>query len=471
MRAVGYFVEGARRGGSKRSVGEQNRAFLDFCTQHGYEVAATFLDTKDKSDGPDSLRQMLTFLRREDRGFMVVVVDSLGTLGSDLSQAAMRLLTIEQTGVSVISAETGREAVNGLLETWAERGSGTPTSERVRSAMRKKAVRGEALGRPPFGYRVGPRRKLELVSDEARIIRYIFRLYLQEGMGVRKIAGQLNREEITTRRGGAWSMVTVRDILRNRVYLGTYSRLGVKIAGSHPALVSSEDFAAVQDRLQTRNPPTRERTVEPFLLSGLVFCARCGSRMIGVTRRQRWKVSSGEEHHGSYRYYQCEARTNRSSCGYNTQRAAELEKRVQSMLGEDSPLVNRIRRAGNADAYVLDVSVEVDRIEGRIKRNRRELEQLISSAAHGHLSLERARALGTDVIAEDERLESELSAAKSRIAATLSDAERQKRLEESRDKLINSGKKMEFSVRRSAFREVIDRIEVDGEEVRLSVRF
>ena len=141
------------------------------------------------------------------------------------------------------------------------------------------------------------------------------------------------------------------------------------------------------------------------------------------------------------------------------------------MLGEDSPLVNRIRRAGNADAYVLDVSVEVDRIEGRIKRNRRELEQLISSAAHGHLSLERARALGTDVIAEDERLESELSAAKSRIAATLSDAERQKRLEESRDKLINSGKKMEFSVRRSAFREVIDRIEVDGEEVRLSVRF
>ena len=29
MRAVGYFVEGARRNGAKRSIGDQNRAYLD----------------------------------------------------------------------------------------------------------------------------------------------------------------------------------------------------------------------------------------------------------------------------------------------------------------------------------------------------------------------------------------------------------------------------------------------------------
>ena len=46
MNAVGYFVEGARRNGGKRAIGDQNRGFLEFCQRQGYEVAATFLDTE-----------------------------------------------------------------------------------------------------------------------------------------------------------------------------------------------------------------------------------------------------------------------------------------------------------------------------------------------------------------------------------------------------------------------------------------
>ena len=209
----------------------------------------------------------------------MVVADSLGVLGTDLGQSAIALLQLESAGVRVVSAHNGTELAKELLETWADRGEGTPVSERVRSAMRKKAVRGEVLGRPPYGYQVGPRRRLELVPDEALIVRYIYRLYLQEEMGIRKIAGQLNSETIPTRRGGRWSMVTVRDILRNRSYLGTYTRFGVKVAGSHPPLVSPEDFRRVQDRLQSHQVSERTRTVTPFLLSGMVYCSRCGNRL------------------------------------------------------------------------------------------------------------------------------------------------------------------------------------------------
>ena len=45
--------------------------------------------------------------------------------------------------------------------------------------MRRKAVKGEVLGRPPYGYKVGNRRRLELIPEEAVVVRYIFRLYLQ----------------------------------------------------------------------------------------------------------------------------------------------------------------------------------------------------------------------------------------------------------------------------------------------------
>ncbi len=470
MRAVGYFVEGARKSGHKRSIGEQNQAFLDFCTRRGYEVAGTFLDTEDEAPGAGGFPQMLHFLGRADRGFTIVVVDSLGALGPDLGQGALKLLEIEQTGVPVLLAHNGAEAFRELVETWADRGEGTPVSEKVRSAMRRKAVKGEALGRPPYGYRVGPRRRLELVPEESVVVRYIFRLYLQEGMGIRKIAGQLNSENIVTRRGGRWSMVTVRDILRNRAYLGHYSRFGTTVTGSHPALVSPEDFRKVQDRLQSRHGVTRTRTVQPFLLSGLLYCGRCGNKLIGVSRRQKWTVKSGEEKTAAYRYYQCESRTNQNSCAYNTQRVAELEGRLRSALAEDDQPVTRLRRAGNVDSYLLDLRTQLDRIENRMKRNRRQVEELVADAAHGHITLERMKSLGGDLAREHQDLEAELASARDRLHAQQTEAERRRHLEELRLRVLREWEQLSLADLQSALREVVDRIEVDDEDLRVFLR-
>ena len=470
MRAVGYFAEGARKNGSKRSIAEQNHAFIDFCTRLGYEVAATFLDTEEPKGVDAGFAQMLTFLGRADRGFTVVAVDSLGTLGPDLGQAALKLLEIEQTGCQVLIAHTGNEAFKELVETWADRGDGTPISEKVRSAMRRKAVKGEVLGRPPYGYRVGPRRRLELVPEEAVVVRYIFRLYLQEEMGIRKIAGQLNSEDVMTRRGGRWSMVTVRDILRNRAYLGHYSRFGTTVTGSHPALVSPEDFRKVQDRLQTRHGAIRTRTVVPFLLSGLVFCAKCQNKLIGVSRRQQWTTKAGETKTAAYRYYQCESRTNQNSCAYNTQRAAELEASVRASLKDDDRPVTRFRRAGNVDGYLVDLVGQVDRVEGRMKRNRRQVEELVADAAHGHITLERMKSLGGELAKEHQELEGELSSAKGRLEAQAGEAERAAHLEALRNRLLRDWEQFSFDDLQAALRDVIDRIEVDGEELRVFMR-
>ena len=470
MKAVGYFVEGARRNGSKRSIGDQNRAFLDFCAGQGFEVAATFLDTEQVVGGALGFAQMLQFIERPDRGFTVVVVDGLMALGKDLGQAAMKLLTIENSGVQVLSMQSGGEAARELVTTWADRGDGTPVSERVRSAMRRKAVRGEVLGRPPYGYRVGPRHRLELVPEEALIVKYIFRMYLQENLGIRKIAGRLNEENILTRRGGRWSMVTVRDLLRNRSYLGTYTRFGVKVPGSHAPLVSAEEFRRIQERLQSHSGASRERTVVPFLLSGLAYCGRCGNKMIGVSRRQRWTTKDGEARAAAYRYYQCESRTNQSACGYNTQRAVELEATVRERLAEDSPGVTRLRRAGNADSFLLDLVSQVDRIEGKMRKTRRQIEEVVADTAHGIITIERMRTIGGELARDQQGLEIDLAAAKDRLAAQQSEAERRRHLQELRERLVRDWDTLEFGELQSAVREVVDRLEADGTDVRIFLR-
>ncbi|MFN0096495.1 MAG: recombinase family protein [Dehalococcoidia bacterium] len=472
MNAVGYFVEGAKRAGQKRSVGDQNRAFLEFCAKEGFEVSGTFLDTDPPEAEASGYKQMLAFLRRGAREFTVVVVDNLGTLGGDLGRAAMKLMTIEAAGVSVVSAATGRDAAKDLVDAWANAsGDETPVSERVRTAMRRKAVRGEVLGRPPYGYQVGPRRRFELVPEEAVVVRYIFRLYLHEGLGIRRIAGQLNEEAILTRRGQRWSMVSIRDILRNRVYLGTYTRFGVKVPGSHAPLVTAEDFRRVQERLQANQPQAKERTMTPFLLSGLVYCTRCGNRLIGVSRKQRWTTKAGEERLATYRYYQCESRTNQNACGYNTQREADLETRVRERLSQASPQqVSRFHRAGNVDTYLLDQKTQVERQESRIRRVRRQVEEVVADAARGHISLERMKAQGAELAADQEAIEAELAAAKARLEAHQTEAERHEHLEDLRDHLSADWETMTFEARQGALREVVDRVEVDGDECRVFLR-
>jgi hypothetical protein len=265
-------------------------------------------------------------------------------------------------------------------------------------------------------------------------------------------------------------MVTVRDLLRNRVYLGTYTRFGVKVPGSHPPLVTADDFRRVQERLQSRGHRGTERTLTPFLLSGLVYCARCGSRMIGVSRRQSWKTRDGDTHSATYRYYQCESRTNQNACGYNTQRAQELEDRVRESIADPGPAVTRLMRAGNADSFALDLMSQAVKVESRMRRTRRELEELVADTAHGHISLERMKSLGTELALEQRDQEQELAAIRGRIEAQNTEAERQKHRELQRERLSGDWESMGFDDLQSAVREVVDRIEVDGAEMRLFTR-
>jgi DNA invertase Pin-like site-specific DNA recombinase len=330
VRAVGYF----RETGSNGPVAEQSKTFLEFCRSNGYEAAAVFLDSAN-GQGVPGFWQMFEFLRNQrEQGFVLVAVPALTSLGGDLTESARRYFQLSTLGVSIVTLdEGGVEAGDELMRRWTASRKNGRLGEKVRAAMKKKAVKGEALGRPPYGYRVGPRRRLQIVAQEGSVVRYIFRLYLKDGLGIRRIARRLNEEGLKTRRGALWSMVTVRDLLRNRAYLGTYTRFGVRVPASHPPLISPEDFSRVQERLDARRPKTSTRKTSRFLLSGLCFCGYCGNKMIGVTRRQRWqRRSDGEVRTAIYRYYQCESRTNRSLCDYHTRRAEALEEEIRNEL-------------------------------------------------------------------------------------------------------------------------------------------
>ena len=173
--------------------------------------------------------------------------------------------------------------------------------------------------KPPYGYRRVKLERdkgftLEIVPEEAEIIRLIYDLYtsgelLPDGtrkrLGVSLIVRRLNALKVPTKMGGDWVVATIRDILINPVYCGKIrwnwrhqvkrmvdGKLSVErprasveecviVNGLHPPIVSEETFNLAQDLMKHNPPrPIGERYAVRSPLAGLVICGKCGRRMV-----------------------------------------------------------------------------------------------------------------------------------------------------------------------------------------------
>lgn len=150
----------------------------------------------------------------------------------------------------------------------------------------------------PYGYRLAGR-DLEIVPEEAEVVRHIFSAYLS-GQGKDDIAKELNQLGVDRGRNREkWYPSTVAYILTNISYTGnmiwqkSYAtdtipfqqvrNRGQKpryfVEHSHPAIVSSEDFQRVQKLMSFRNGQFRGtvRQRRETLYSKRIYCGECGS--------------------------------------------------------------------------------------------------------------------------------------------------------------------------------------------------
>ena len=332
MRAIAYFqttAESPMGHFRRRTILE--RLFQDYCSTHRHISHGVFADSTCDPHVPE-FRRMLQLIRSSRQAYLVVI-PSVEHLGDSLRLQVARVLELDALGCQVRCDDPQvPDPLRAALQRDTARGDGRDHRHAVRDGMRAKASEGLALGKPPYGYRIGPGSRLQPVPAEAVVVRHIFHLYLSEGMGVRLIARSLNESGLTTRRGKPWTMVTVRDTLRNSAHIGTYRRFGYRVLGNHQGIISAVDFHRVQDRMHSLSPRRGHTRASPFLLTGLLYCGQCGSPMMGITRRRTWHRTDGERVHGEYRYYQCQSRVNRGQCQYHTHQASALDDQVLLQL-------------------------------------------------------------------------------------------------------------------------------------------
>ncbi|HEX3030672.1 MAG TPA: recombinase family protein [Bacillota bacterium] len=327
--------------------------------------------------------------------FQIVIFKGISRFARSTQEALDVLERLKAQGLRVISYEENYDSQKensnfmftmhaAIAEYEAEK-----TGIRVRLGNKAKTQGGQWCGSAPDGYKLVEKR---LAIDEARrgIIQQIFTLYA-EGMGSFRVAELLNRQGQLTSTGGLWCAKTVRDVLRNQAYTGAavYNKTRqrrvrdynsgeegkkkwVRQANpaeewvikddAHQAIIHGELF----DRVQTLLRRHGTRVAAPrasHLLTGLLYCGKCGAGMVCQKR------SAGNR---TYRYYICKTyhKYGREHCSQANTNAELLEKEV---LGRLAVKLRQLVPGLRPENCLTVVEGDVQDLEKQLREIRRKL--------------------------------------------------------------------------------------------------
>lgn len=316
-------------------------------------------------------------------------------------------------------------------------------SGKVKSVLHAKKKSGQFLAAyAPYGYRKSAEDKHKLVVDEesAAVVRRIYGLR-HDGMGYGKIAAALNQDGALSPRwywaihygngrckySRLWSDVTVKNILKDPVYLGSIlqNRTGTRSykdktviqkpesdwifhENTHEAIVARETWEAVQEfnrhsklRAAGNNPP------QSSLFSGKLVCAGCGHSLVACREAQHRKNGSVKR----YISYYCAqfARSGHSVCSWHRIYEISLKRIVlgeirahaEAVAFDEAAVLEKLKKqVSSKDASRL----ELERQEiGRLRRRILELEQLTAKLYEDKVGGSISEAVFTMLLQKNER--------------------------------------------------------------------
>lgn len=335
--AVGY----ARRSTDKQeaSIPEQKAAVERYAAEHGYNVLRWYID--DAISGDDTTKR-LDFQRMiadagEQGDFRSILCWDQDRFGRfDSLEAGHWIYPLRLVGVVLVTVSDGpidwNDFTGRLMYTIKQEGKHQFLRDLSRNVARgqlEAANNGGWIGSPPYAYRLeGPRKHRRLVIDdeaEVRVVRRIFREYVEDKRSMNNIADRLNAGGIPSPSGrpSGWRWDSVKVILENMAYVGDYAgsrysygkyntiRHGTiaKADGRcrkpeaewivhrdhHEAIIDRATFEQAQAMLATGKRQYTGGEENPCVLSCLLHCGRCGHTLKGM------KGGKG----GKFRYYEC----------------------------------------------------------------------------------------------------------------------------------------------------------------------
>lgn len=271
------------------------------------------------TDRPDYQRMMARVRAGE---FSHLLVWKIDRISRNLLDFAAMYAELKKLGIVFVSkneqfdtSSAMGEAMLKIILVFAEL-ERNMTSERVSAVMLSRANDGIWNGgKVPFGYAYDKDSKqFSIIEDEAQVVLHIYDLY-ESVKSLTTVAKSLNEKGVRSRTGKPWNPTTVRTMLTNPFYAGTYrynywdessKSFTVKdkdewvlVLDHHPAIVTPERQEIIAVMLQSKQRGwagagmTYQRK-NIHIFAGLLKCGCCGYTMIASPDRERsdgWRPS------------------------------------------------------------------------------------------------------------------------------------------------------------------------------------
>ena len=133
------------------------------------------------------------------------------------------------------------------------------------------------------------KKKYVLDTEKVPTIQKIFEMYAN-GSKMVEIISILNALGEKTTYDKSFNKSSIRRILENKKYIGTYTYNGIETKDAIPRIISDELFNKVQLEL-VRNglAPSRSRAKNEYLLTGKLYCGDCKEKMTGTSGTSKTK--------------------------------------------------------------------------------------------------------------------------------------------------------------------------------------
>ena len=403
----------------------------------------------------DGFQKMMKLVRQGK--VKKVIVYKLDRISRSLSDFVNILQEFKEHKVEFVSSQESfdtsspyGEMIVKLLMVFAEF-ERTSIINRVTQAYAHRSEMGFYMGgRQPYGFELVPTvihnvktKKLNPIPAEVEQVRYIFEVYAQENVSLRRLLDILVAEGKQPLNGSSWTTAKLSTLLKNPIYVKAdsdvydyYDRHGVRMVTdvslftgeygaqlyghtkhdpdapdwsdmklvllTHPGIVDSDIWLKCQRKLEKNRQIGNSVSNPTSWLAGKVVCEKCGHTMTTI----KGKVNKSGE---IRRYFNCTGRSHKKTCTGPkvTIYAEDLENVVYECISAklaDLKEMNRTTRKGD--------TAEINELKLKIKAIERSEKQLLDTMLAGGfnddllaLANQKATQLKRDRLALYERME------------------------------------------------------------------
>lgn len=307
MRIAAYCRVSTDKAEQLDSLNHQKEFFVEYAKRSDHELVRLYADEGISGTSLKKREEFKRLLRDAELGlFDMVVVKDISRFARNTVDALQSIRKLKSMGICTLFLTANMDSMGDsefiltLFSAMAQEESSN-LSKRVKWGKRINAEKGRVPQRI-FGYDRIDNFTLEINPGEAGIVRKIFSLYNDQGLGCRTISATLNRDRDKTKLGSDWNARGVRRVLVNPIYCGILINHKYEIEDfltgrqirlpeeeqfchSRPtwAIVTPEAFQKTQEIMASRR--TQYDSGEPFMagrysakhtFSTLIKCAHCG---------------------------------------------------------------------------------------------------------------------------------------------------------------------------------------------------